>query len=73
MGTGIDPFQFDGSMIGSLSNLLAKRIAALLVVSQPEYTTNDKSWIDVTEDKIFGRGHYDSCSIDEVPLSQNSG
>ncbi|MEC8669755.1 MAG: UvrD-helicase domain-containing protein [Candidatus Thermoplasmatota archaeon] len=55
MGKGIDPFQFDGSDDRELTaNLLAKRIAAL-VGGKPAriYNSNDKSWIDVSEDKIY--------------------
>ena len=55
MGTGIDPFQFDGSDDRELTaNLLAKRIAALVGGKSARiYNSNDKSWIDVTEDKIY--------------------
>ena len=55
MGTGIDPFQFDGSDDRELTaNLLAKRIAALVDGKAARiYNSRDKSWIDVSEDKVY--------------------
>lgn len=55
MGTGIDPFQFDGSDDRELTaNLLAKRIAALIDGKAARiYNSTNKSWIDVSESKLY--------------------
>ena len=55
MGTGIDPFQFDGSDDRELTaNLLAKRIAALIDGKAARiYNSTNKSWIDLSESKLY--------------------